>query len=328
MQICLHPMLEVHWRNQNSCSDCHMDYHLLIDSLRTFNSVSFAMIREDGVLLDASAGFLKLLPETQRNLGATNVARFLLLPSFEQLKQSAHYPIVGIFTVGSVSGHTTSLRGTFYRDAKQWILLGEVDIEELSNINAQLSGLNFELAETQRDLSKSLKELDRLKQDAVNESLADPLTGLGNRRSFDQSIMKEIARARRGGAALSLVMCDLDFFKQVNDTYGHDVGDEVLKSFAKLIASTIRSFDIATRFGGEEFTILMPGADMMQAMTIAERIRSALDRFNLDIPSKRITASFGVATLSSSDNPDSLLKKADLAMYRAKATGRNRVVGE
>lgn len=305
-----------------------MDYHLLIDSLRTFNSVSFAMIREDGVLLDASAGFLKLLPETQRNLGATNVARFLLLPSFEQLKQSAHYPIVGIFTVGSVSGHTTSLRGTFYRDAKQWILLGEVDIEELSNINAQLSGLNFELAETQRDLTKSLKELDRLKQDAVNESLADPLTGLGNRRSFDQSIMKEIARARRGGAALSLVMCDLDFFKQVNDTYGHDVGDEVLKSFAKLIASTIRSFDIATRFGGEEFTILMPGADMMQAMTIAERIRSALDRFNLDIPSKRITASFGVATLSSSDNPDSLLKKADLAMYRAKATGRNRVVGE
>lgn len=305
-----------------------MDCHLFIDSLRTFNSISFAMIRDDGVLLDASAGFLKLLPETQRNLGATNVARFLLQPTFEQLKRSAHDPIVGVFTVGSVSGHTASISGTFYRDAAQWILLGEVDIEELSNINAQLSGLNFELAETQRDLSKSIIELDKLKQDAVNESLADPLTGLGNRRSFDQSIKKEIARASRGNGALSLVMCDLDFFKQVNDTYGHDVGDAVLRSFAKLIASTIRSFDIAARFGGEEFMILMPGADMSQAMAIAERIRSALERSNLDIPAKRITASFGVATLSSSDSPDSLLKKADLAMYRAKATGRNRVVGE
>lgn len=305
-----------------------MDCHLLSDSLRTFNSISFAMIREDGVLLDASAGFLKLLPETQRNLGATNVARFLLQPTFEQLKRSALDPIVGVFTVGSVSGHTTSISGTFYRDAEQWILLGEVDVEELSNINAQLSGLNFELAETQRNLSKSIIELDKLKQDAVNESLADPLTGLGNRRSFDQSIMKEIARARRGDGALSLVMCDLDFFKQVNDTHGHDVGDAVLRSFAKLIASTIRSFDIAARFGGEEFTILMPGADMMQAMAIAERIRSALEHSNWDIPAKRITASFGVATLSSSDSPDSLLKKADLAMYRAKATGRNRVVGE
>jgi len=305
-----------------------MDCHLFIDSLRTFNSISFARIREDGVLLDASAGFLKLLPETQRNLGATNVARFLLQPTFEQLKQSALEPIVDVFTVGSVSGHTASIRGTFYRDAEQWILLGEVDVEELSNINAQLSGLNFELAETQRDLSKSIIELDKLKQDAINESLADSLTGLGNRRSFDQNILKEIARARRGDDALSLVMCDLDFFKQVNDTYGHDVGDEVLKSFAKLIASTIRPFDIAARFGGEEFMILMPGADMMQAMSIAERIRYALEHLKLDIPSKRITASFGVATLSSSDSPDSLLKKADLAMYRAKVSGRNKVVGE
>jgi two-component system cell cycle response regulator len=129
---------------------------------------------------------------------------------------------------------------------------------------------------------------------------------------------------------MALMLLDIDYFKPVNDTYGHDVGDAVLKEFANRLQRNIRGVDLACRFGGEEFVVVMPDTDMGQAQGVAERVRSAVcdEGFNvgLDKPLK-ITVSVGLALNErENDTPESVTKRADVALYRAKRTGRNRVV--
>lgn len=152
----------------------------------------------------------------------------------------------------------------------------------------------------------------------------DSLTGIANRREFTSVLEKEMARAKRYGSALSLIMYDIDHFKRVNDTLGHDVGDEVLKTLTMLVKKVIRSADILARWGGEEFLILSPESDMDAAKIEAERLRQAI----ADYPFKKvgkITVSFGVTSFDSHDDMTSLLKRVDDALYKAKENGRNRV---
>jgi diguanylate cyclase (GGDEF)-like protein/PAS domain S-box-containing protein len=152
----------------------------------------------------------------------------------------------------------------------------------------------------------------------------DSLTGILNRREFTSILENELARARRYATPLSLVMYDLDYFKQVNDTFGHDVGDYVLQTVTDLVERNIRGIDIDARWGGEEFMILMPQSDIHGAKKAAEKLRLAIAGHRFE-KAGFITASFGVAEYASQDDIDSLLKKADDALYRAKGKGRNRV---
>lgn len=157
----------------------------------------------------------------------------------------------------------------------------------------------------------------------------DQLTGSYNRHAFFQRAKNELARARRFSHPLSVLMCDLDFFKEINDTYGHAVGDEVLRAFALRCRADFRQNDIFARLGGEEFAALLVETDAGQAMTVAERIRATAAAMVIptDAGDLTVTVSIGVAALCASDSVNDLLKRADDALYEAKKSGRNTVAG-
>jgi len=161
----------------------------------------------------------------------------------------------------------------------------------------------------------------------------DPLTDLHNRRYFNSHFESLFETSVSSGKPLSVLMCDIDHFKSINDNHGHDVGDLVIVECANRIKRSIRNIDLACRFGGEEFVILMPDTDMALAQIVAERIRSEMathpvicNNGALQVP---ITISVGVSSLDERyDTTEKLLKRADVGLYSAKRDGRNRVVAE
>jgi len=175
---------------------------------------------------------------------------------------------------------------------------------------------------------------DRLRlsvRHTIELAVTDALTGLHNRRYLDNHMKVLFARATARGRPLSVCITDIDRFKSVNDTHGHDAGDEVLKEVAARIRSTVRGADLACRFGGEEFVVVMPDTDSAAAALIAERLRNIIDQTPFVLKSTgaslNITASLGIAcSRSGAETPEQLLKQADRALYDAKNSGRNRVV--
>ena len=163
--------------------------------------------------------------------------------------------------------------------------------------------------------------LERLREMAA----IDPLTGIANRRSFETTLQQDLARAARTGESVSLVMIDIDHFKQVNDSRGHQAGDDVLCEVARILASQCREYDTAARYGGEEFVIILPGCAAAEAAATAERCRQAVSAITTATP---LTASAGVATSSGHlIDGNILIQAADRALYQAKRAGRDRVIG-
>jgi diguanylate cyclase (GGDEF)-like protein len=159
------------------------------------------------------------------------------------------------------------------------------------------------------------------------QALVDGITGLANRRAAADALHGEVARAERLQTPLSVVLADLDGFKDVNDEYGHAVGDEVLRAFAEVLRETVRESDVAGRWGGEEFLLMLPGADLGGAMQLAERVRMGLAARRISsAPDLCVTASFGVAEYSGESNSEELVAAADSALYEAKRAGKDRVV--
>lgn len=161
-------------------------------------------------------------------------------------------------------------------------------------------------------------------------SVRDPLTGLHNRRHLDERLEAELSFSTRHGTPLSLIFLDIDHFKKVNDSQGHQAGDHVLRKLSEVLQSSVRAEDLVARFGGEEFVILAPGITSDQAQTFAERIRLAIEQLELTYEEGQIsiTVSVGVACSSQaspSDAPSDLLKAGDRALFEAKRRGRNQV---
>lgn len=194
--------------------------------------------------------------------------------------------------------------------------------EELSQLGAALDAMAEQLQTHERELKRALDDLTR-------EAMTDPLTGLYNRRFFWDALGREVSVAKRSGAPFSVILLDIDGFKRVNDTWGHDAGDIVLKEIASLLEKAVRPSDIPARHGGEEFAILLPDTTSEVAAERAESIRTQLEDRDITYAAERIriTGSFGVAQYGPC-NPDSasIMKAVDAAMYAAKAGGRNRVV--
>lgn len=172
----------------------------------------------------------------------------------------------------------------------------------------------------------------KLEQDILKIARTDYLTGVLNRMAFMERLAGEINRARRENKPLGIIIADIDHFKKVNDKYGHQAGDVVLKNFALFIRKVCREYDFVGRYGGEEFIVCLPGCDLENTFAIGERMRkvveinpSYIEELNRDI---HITASFGVTSLEpgAKKSIDDLIKEADEALYKAKKTGRNRVV--
>lgn len=236
--------------------------------------------------------------------------------------------------VGSTSKHSESL-------ADMSDQLGHIEGE--TGIHAIIEGLLHTVKAMKEDnralesrLSASKVEVSQLQQCLENvrsESLTDPLTTLGNRKCFDDALARAVARAHECGEALSLIMTDIDHFKRFNDTYGHLTGDQVLRLVALSIKQNAKRQDLATRYGGEEFVIILPGADLRVATAAADDIRRTVMGKELMKRSTRellgrVTISAGVATLHAGDTAASLIERTDTCLYAAKRNGRNQVICE
>jgi diguanylate cyclase (GGDEF)-like protein len=188
--------------------------------------------------------------------------------------------------------------------------------EELERVHAQLQQAHQELATLNAELLEANRAL-------AQAAVTDGLTGLKNHRAFQESLHSAAQMAERLQQPLSLVMFDIDHFKQFNDTYGHPAGDELLRQVAQVLRESARAYDVAARYGGEEFALLLPNTALEQAVQVAERLRQQIRA--IENPHAPVSASFGVATYRRGTPPATLVYEADAALYRAKRSGRDRV---
>lgn len=288
-------------------------------------SAVIVLLDTQGRVIRASRGFERILdvgPGTAPD--ALNMRGLLVLPHFDDLVAlpavTPSTPVFeGILTLGGLEKPNRSIQGAVYRAGDQLLLVGEHDIGELERVSATVLQLNEELAEAEREVVRKNRLLEQL-------SRTDHLTGVANRRELEQRLQLECERCQRHGYPLSAIMGDIDFFKQVNDSYGHASGDRVLKRFAELLQTHSRQYDVVARLGGEEFVVLLPETPLATAVEVAERMRAALAKTTIPPLPQPITASFGVAELVSNESPETLLYRTDQALYEAKISGRNRVV--
>lgn len=213
---------------------------------------------------------------------------------------------------------------------------------ELDNISAQIQAYKLEEKKQQAKAdqlvanmaleieavkmeARSLKE--SLKQ-ASTEAMTDALTQLPNRLAYDRRFEVEYARWHRNKEPLSLLVWDIDFFKKINDSYGHKIGDKTLVIISKLLSKYCREMDFVSRFGGEEFTMLLSNIRSNAALVLAEKIRRIIEKTGFNYAGKaiHITISCGIAELQASDNKETLFERADKALYEAKKKGRNQCV--
>ncbi|MDP2833089.1 MAG: GGDEF domain-containing protein [Pseudomonadota bacterium] len=209
------------------------------------------------------------------------------------------------------------------RDKQEILRLLSSVVMQAGSIHSTVESSHQELLETRQSLNAMQEELAETRQ-MLNE---DALTGALNRRGLDTTLSREIARAQRSNARLSLAMVDLDHFKKVNDDFGHAAGDQMLMHFTSLIRSVMRKSDALVRYGGEEFTLILPETDARGAHFVLGRLQQMMARSPLHYEGKQINTTFsaGVATLKPDENGHALLRRADDAVYAAKNAGRNAI---
>jgi diguanylate cyclase len=227
----------------------------------------------------------------------------------------------------SLSNVTNELINTKDRDGLRAIVESLVATANEMKVNNE---------QLEQRLNASKEEITQLQENLAvvrTESLTDPLTGLSNRKHFDERLAQAIEEAAERSEALSLVMTDIDHFKAFNDTWGHLTGDQVLRLVAMSLKQNVKGQDIAARYGGEEFGVILPNTVLRAALTVADHVRRAVMSKELMKRSTgqnlgRVTISLGVATLHKGDTAQSLIARADACLYSAKRNGRNRVICE
>lgn len=192
------------------------------------------------------------------------------------------------------------------------------DITELEETKQQLRNIN-------KAMKNKVDELYSMTNTLEQKAYKDNLTGINNRENFEDIFSIEIANAKQNDRALSLIIFDVDHFKQINDTFGHQAGDMILIDLVNLISDNIKHGDVFARWGGEEFVILTPATEITGASNLAEKLRKLVQSHSFSYVENELTASFGIAQLSDEDTKRTLFEKADAALYEAKKNGRNRV---
>jgi diguanylate cyclase len=235
---------------------------------------------------------------------------------------------------GSASSYTESLADMTEKlgDSKDREGLRAI-VESLVHTAKEMEESNQKLEERLNASKQEINELQVNLEAVRTESLTDPLTQLANRKFFDTTLQQAIDEARQKNEALSLMMTDIDHFKNFNDSFGHLTGDQVLRLVAMSVKQNVKGQDTAARYGGEEFAIVLPDTVLRSAITVADHIRRAVMTKELMKRSTgehlgRVTISIGVATLHKGDTAQTLIERADTCLYAAKRHGRNRVMCE
>ena len=281
-------------------------------------------------LIDSAPDEIHVVDNTTLRIIDANESAFVKLGYTREELLALHLPDVdtadpeSLNAIGELmlNGNTATFE-TYHRRKDGVTFPVEVTAQTITLDRSYSMGIARDI--TKRKLVEA--EVQRLQEQLREQAVRDPLTGLYNRRYLDETMERELVRAARYNQPIGIVMCDLDHFKAINDTYGHLAGDEVLREFAKLLKKNSRGSDIVCRFGGEEFLLLLPDMPPEIAYQRAEQLRTALAALQIGKEVIRVTASFGVAAFpENGKTQDTLIHAADVAMYQAKEAGRDRVV--
>jgi diguanylate cyclase (GGDEF)-like protein len=248
----------------------------------------------------------------------------LIIGQLYQVEHKAKWAFAGIAGILLTFGELWMERGT-----SQWATLMVKDHPLLELSHGTLLSLGFwYLISCIKRYDDVLKDVAKALHDEKNSADRDALTNLYNRRSLKTFLARELARAQRGGHPLSIAMFDIDHFKQINDVYGHQAGDDVLVELSRMMESNLRQSDIMARYGGEEFVLLLPETRCIQGLMLLERLRQLVEKHPFKANGKplRVTVSFGITQFDASrHDATSVLKEVDKALYEAKDSGRNKV---
>lgn len=297
-------------------------YDVIISYFDQLSNLAIVLIDKDKKILDCNNGFIKILGLREKPINC-ELTEFLSSHSEKLLLPDRAFNTNTYIFKGSGNVEVL-LRGFIFPVDNFYLLILQQYRLTYNELITKMSILNDQIVDITRQLEKKNLQLSEALTTIKKITNTDPLTGILNRRAFQKALKREISFAKRHNLPLSLVIIDIDYFKRINDTYGHDVGDYVLKNFAKIILKSIRHEDIFARFGGEEFVILLPNTNINSAFEVCERIRQKIEKTSFKRIKEKITASFGISELIENDREVDLIKRADEALYEAKRKGRNR----
>lgn len=298
---------------------------MIAEYLLSSGRLAILLLDLQGTILDCNPFFLESVKLDEKPVGQS-ISAFLsnAFPPGEDMTEGVCQPIKFTFALNHSLEH--ALSGNVLRVNNGYLIFANTVRLTDHELMATLSRLTDELTDLTRELNKKNRELAAANQTITQLMNTDPLTGLTNRRQLEELLDTEMSKARRHSRPLAALMTDIDHFKSINDTYGHDAGDKVLAKVAQALRSTCRKEDIVARYGGEEFIVILPDSPAAATVECAERIRKTIQETPHPGIDRPVTASFGAALFLTSDSQESLIKRADTALYEAKESGRNRVV--
>ncbi len=291
--------------------------------VKELHAIAIAVLDEEGRIVESNQGFLAAIAEVKAEgagVRLTKPDRAVLGRAEVGLDGRAYTgPIV---LAGSPDGWG-ALSGSIYRAGSGWLLAAEVGVSAYQQLNGVIERLGRELEDTERTLARRNQALQKALEEVEALKRQDTLTGLANRRSLDDRIAEEIGRWERYRRPLGLILMEMDDFGGVNENYGREVGDELLHHVATVVTHSVRTTDLAARYGGLEFAMLLPETNEMGALIVAERLRMELEGQIILPMTRPLTASFGVAMLLPGESRQELYARAGRAVGNSKKSGRN-----
>ncbi len=287
------------------------------------HAIAIAVLDEEGRVVESNQGFLSVTAEAKADgsgVRLTKPDRVALSRAEVGLDGKAYS---GPIVLAGSSGSWGALSGSIYRTGSGWLLAAEVGVSAYPQLNGVIERLGRELEDTERTLARRNQALQKALEEVEALKRQDTLTGLANRRSLDDRIAEEIGRWERYRRPLGLILMEMDDFGGVNESYGREVGDELLHHVATVITHSVRTTDLAARYGGLEFAMLLPETNEMGALIVAERLRMDMEGQIILPMTRPLTASFGVAMLLPGESHKELYARAGRAVGHSRKNGRN-----
>jgi len=298
--------------------------------LQDSDAVFALLLAPDGAIHARNRAAERIFPHDPADNPGLKLWEYLVSSDVERLRERMTKPgsvYEGSFLLNLADGQKSPItwEAGLLRRGEAILLLGTRENLHAARFQAEIFNLTNALATMTREAARKNRELQRANETIEKLARIDALTDLSNRRMLEEALPREAARAERLQERLSLIFADLDRFKSINDRFGHKAGDQVLIRAGAVFKSQLRSYDVAARYGGDEFVLLLPGTPLDAALAVAERIRQDLAASEVQECPRQITASLGVAGRAAGEAAGDLLARADAALYRAKQMGGNRV---